>query len=367
MNEIIEIYKKLGPETTLAINVFAVIFATSLLSYLSKKIFYRLGDRFAKTQTVWDDAIIYSIRKPTRFLIWIYGLVYATSLVLTEYELGYENIFSKIEEVSFVIFLTWSLLRFIKEFEKNYIERKKNKKKKLDVTTLSAIVKLLNISVVITSFLIILQTLGFSISAVLAFGGVGGLAVGLAAKDMLSNFFGAFIIYMDKPFKVGDWIRSPDKEIEGTVETIGWRQTVIRTFDKRPLYVPNSIFNSIVVENPSRMTNRRIYEHYGVRYDDVSAVKKIVTEVEEMLRSHEEIDIKQTLMVNLNKFSDSSVEFFVYTFTKTTDWVKFHGIKEDVMLRISDIIVRHGAEFAFPTRTLHVPEELKLSGLGNEE
>lgn len=362
MQKIIEIYNKLGPETTLAINVFSIVFATALISYFSRKIFIKLGEKFVETPTAWDDALVYSVRKPTRFLIWIYGLTYSTSLVLTEFELGYEDIFSKVKQVSFVIFLSWSLLRFIKQFELNYIEKKKGKKRKMDETTLSAIVKLLNISVVITSFLIVLQTLGFSISAVLAFGGVGGLAVGLAAKDMLSNFFGAFIIYMDKPFKVGDWIRSPDQEIEGTVEKIGWRQTVIRTFDKRPLYVPNSIFNNIVVENPSRMTNRRIYDHYGIRYNDINSVKNIVTEINEMLHNHEEIDSKQTLMVNLDKFSDSSVEFFVYTFTKTTDWVKFHAIKEDVMLKISEIIVKNGAEFAFPTRTLQVPEELKIQG-----
>ena len=102
----------------------------------------------------------------------------------------------------------------------------------------------------------------------LTFGGVGGLIVGLAAKDLLSNFFGGMMIYFDRPFKVGDWIRSPDRQIEGTVERIGWRMTIIRTFDKRPLYVPNSVFSSIVVENPSRMLNRRINETFGLRYQD---------------------------------------------------------------------------------------------------
>ena len=104
-----------------------------------------------------------------------------------------------------------------------------------------------------------MQALGYSISGVLAFGGIGGIAVGFAAKDLLANFFGGLMIYLDRPFSVGDWIRSPDKNIEGTVEEIGWRLTRIRTFDKRPLYVPNSTFTQISVENPSRMLNRRIY------------------------------------------------------------------------------------------------------------
>ena len=155
---------------------------------------------------------------------------------------------------------------------------------------------------------------------------------------------------------VGDWIRSPDREIEGTVENIGWRLTRIRTFDKRPLYVPNAVFTSVAVENPSRMTNRRIKETIGIRYDDASKMKDIITDVKAMLKEHEEIDTGKTLIVNLNEFAPSSLDFFIYTFTKTTDWIRFHEIKQDVMLKILDIIEAHGAECAFPTSTIHIPD-----------
>ena len=100
------------------------------------------------------------------------------------------------------------------------------------------------------------------------------------------------MIHLDRPFKVGDWICSPDKQIEGTVEEIGWRQTRIRAFSKRPIYVPNSIFMHIVVENPSRMSHRRIYETIGIRYDDIHAIAAIVDDVKKMLMNHEEIDKK---------------------------------------------------------------------------
>jgi len=178
----------------------------------------------------------------------------------------------------------------------------------------------------------------------------------------LANFFGGLMIYLDRPFSVGDWIRSNDRDIEGTVEYIGWRQTRIRTFDKRPLYVPNAIFNSITVENPSRMNNRRIYETFGIRYDDLNQVNQIVAQVKEMLSSHIEIDVNQTMIVNLNAFAESSVDFFVYTFTKTTDWIKFHAIKQDILLQIAGIIESNGAEMAYPTQRLQV-EDLRLQGL----
>ena len=149
---------------------------------------------------------------------------------------------------------------------------------------------------IITALLIAMQLLGYSVSGLLAFGGIGGIAVGFAAKDLLANFFGGLMIYLDRPFSVGDWIRSPDKEIEGTVEDVGWRLTRIRTFDKRPLYIPNSVFASISVENPSRMTNRRIYETVGIRYCDMDSMNNIVQQVTQMLKDHDAIDNNQTMI-----------------------------------------------------------------------
>ena len=183
-------------------------------------------------------------------------------------------------------------------------------KTKVDPTTATAVGKLLRASIVITGMLLVLQAFGFSISGVLAFGGIGGIAIGFAARDILANFFGALMIFLDRPFSVGDWIRSPDRNIEGTVEDIGWRLTRIRTFDKRPLYLPNSIFTSLAVENPSRMLNRRIYETIGLRYTDVEKMPLILAKVKTMLEEHGDIDQKQILMVNFVTFGASAVEFF---------------------------------------------------------
>jgi MscS family membrane protein len=176
--------------------------------------------------------------------------------------------------------------------------------------------------------------------------------VGFAARDLLANFLGGLSIFLDRPFAVGDWIRSPDREIEGTVEDVGWRVTRIRTFDQRPLYVPNSVFSTVAIENPSRMRNRRIYETIGVRYSDAAVVADIVAEVEAMLRGHDAIDQSRTLIVNFVSFGASSLDFFVYTFTRTTDWVTYHGVKQEILLNILAIIDRLGAEIAFPTRTV---------------
>ncbi|MCA2465381.1 MULTISPECIES: mechanosensitive ion channel family protein, partial [Vibrio] len=190
---------------------------------------------------------------------------------------------STLKLILIISVFVWTVMRLITNIEDFVLEQKNR-----DETTVQAIAKVGRLFIITIGVLTIMQAFGLSLSGLLTFGGVGGLIVGLAAKDLLSNFFGGLMIYFDRPFKVGDWIRSPDRQIEGTVERIGWRMTSIRTFDKRPLYVPNSVFSNIVVENPSRMLNRRIYEVVGLRYDDADKVPEIITAVREMLKNHKD-------------------------------------------------------------------------------
>jgi len=335
------------------LEVFIVVLVTMVTSYFVRKLIDRLTRQAEKTENLWDDVLIYSVRRPAILLVWVIGLLWAAEITKSVAEAA---IFAFVEpgrDVAVIFLLSWFLVRFIAEAE-TVVRDPKKFTKPMDQTTSMAIGKLLRGSVIITACLVGLQTLGFSISGVLAFGGIGGIAVGFAAKDLLANFFGGLMIYLDRPFKVGDWVKSPDKNIEGTVEHIGWRLTRIRKFDKRPLYVPNATFTSISVENPSRMSHRRIFETIGVRYDDAAQLQNIVDSVKSMLKDHPDIDTTQTLIVNVNAFAASSIDFFVYTFTKTTDWIEYHKVKQDVLFKILDLIDQHGAEVAFPTQTLHL-------------
>ncbi len=346
-------------EDAWVIQVFVIIFLSLLVNYAQVKLLQRIENKLSQNKLKWDDAIIFAIRRPLTYLIWILGVTFAADVIAAKSDSSIFDNIAPIREVGVIVTLAWVIIRFI-----NIVETEiAGSKDKIDKTTADAISKLLRISVIITTALVVLQTFGFSISGVLAFGGIGGLAVGFAAKDMLSNFFGGFMIYMDRPFSVGDWVRSPDRNIEGTVEKIGWRLTCIRTFDKRPLYVPNSTFTSIAVENPSRMSHRRIYETIGIRYDDADKLQNIISQVKEMLQSHDEIEQNQTMIVNFNKFAASSLDFFIYTFTKTTDWIHYHEVKQDVLLKINDIIIDNDAEIAFPTSTVYLPDNPQFAGL----
>lgn len=338
------------------VHIFLIIFATLLLDFIQKRLVSRLHKHFQTSTSVWDDALLQALRLPLTLFIWVVG----ASFVMDVFEIDFAK---DIRYVGVIVSIAWLLLRFVDQVEINILHRNELAGKPIDRTTADAVTQLLKVSVLITAILVMLQTLGFNISAVLAFGGIGGIAVGFAAKDLLANFFGGMMIYLDRPFAIGDWVRSPDRDIEGTVEKIGWRLTNIRTFDKRPIYVPNSLFASIVVENPSRMFNRRIYETIGVRYSDIGVLPKIIDDVKAMLQEHPEIDQTQTMIVNFNSFGASSLDFFVYTFTKTVKWIEYHEVKQDVLFKISDIIAKHGAEVAFPTRTLHMPDLIEGAGL----
>ncbi len=345
---------------TWVIQVFVIVFLALLLSFIAKRVLIRLREAARKTRSNWDDAVFESLRSPLSLFIWVLGFALAANVVGKETDAAIFSAVPTLRTVGVIFCIAWFLFKFIYNVEENIINSKREADPSYDRTTADAIAKLLRVSVVITAFLVALQSLGYSISGVLAFGGIGGIAVGFAARDLLANFFGGLMIYLDRPFSVGDWIRSPDRDIEGTVEVIGWRLTVIRTFDKRPLYLPNSIFNTIAVENPSRMSNRRIYETIGIRYADAAKMAVIVNDVKQMLQSHEEIDTDKTLIVNFNKFAASSLDFFIYAYTKTTDWVKYHEVKQDVLLRIIGIIEGQGAECAFPTSTVHIPEGVRV-------
>lgn len=336
-----------------AFEIFLVVILTAAVSFIVKRIFVHVERQFEKTKNLWDDNLIHAARPPVSLAIWIIGLSIAAVSAGSEANSDIFEYVSPVQKIGVIACLTWFIVRFISGAETLLINPERMNEP-MDATTVSAIGKLLRASVIITSVLVVLQTLGYSISGVLAFGGIGGIAVGFAAKDLLANFFGGLMVYLDRPFKVGDWVRSPDKEIEGTVESIGWRLTTIRTFDKRPLYVPNSVFASISVQNPSRMSHRRIYETIGLRYDDSQQLEQIISRVKAMLVEHEGIDTTQTLIVNFNAFGASSLDFFIYTFTKTTNWIEYHEVKQDVLFKVLNIVDELGAEVAYPTSTIHL-------------
>ena len=341
-------------------SLLTITLITLFLFFIKNKLINFIFALSQKTNTVYDELILFSIKTPSTYLI-SFGYIF----IVTDYFIKNEtlnlnftlssSVFSLI-----VIIISWSLLRGL-----NYYLHLKPFAKQLsnddDITliteTYEIVIRILKILVITITALIIMQELGLSISGLLAFGGVGGLIVGLAAKDLLSNFFGGMMIFFDRPFRVGEFIKSPDRNIEGVVEKIGWRLTIVRTFSKNVLYIPNTAFSSIIVENATRMSNRRINETIGIRYDDLNKMKDIIQDVNNVLENNRDIDQTQKAKVYFKSFSASSCDFFIYAFTITKDWEEFLRIKQDVLLKVAEIIEKHNSEIAYPTSTVFINKE----------
>ncbi|MGF1764242.1 mechanosensitive ion channel family protein [Aliivibrio kagoshimensis] len=338
-----------GPSSDWINDIFLLTGFSLLCWFVWKVLISRLHAIAGKTKVSWDNSLVHAISAPMSVLIWLWPASISIKILLTNLANFPVVWITTFQQILLIIAFIWVTIRLTIHVE-NQLLLNSNR----DETTVHAIAKISRLVFITIGILSVMQTVGLSLSGLLTFGGVGGLIVGLAAKDLLSNFFGGLMIYFDRPFKVGDWIRSPDRSIEGTVERIGWRMTIIRTFDKRPLYIPNSVFSNIVVENPSRMSHRRINETIGIRYEDASVINDIIADVKVMLSSHSDLDATQTLIVNFDKFGPSSLNFFIYTFTKTVDWVTFHEVKQDVLLNVLAIVHKHNADVAFPTQTLKI-------------
>ncbi len=348
--------------------LLSILTVTIIIDVVQRYVLKTVHVRLDSSGHVWVDSFVDASRAPISFFIWVTGLILALTTTITQFGV-YTDLVPFIldfKETILTLSVGWFVIRLVQRLER-HLKEFAREDDRLDEVTVEAFAKIIKLLAFILTGLFFLNAFGVSLTGLLAFGGVGGIAIGFAAKDLLGNVFGGLMLYLDKPFTVGEWIRSPDKEIEGTVEHIGWRMTTVRTFDKRPLYIPNGIFANIAIENPSRMSNRRIKETMGIRYADVAKMRDIIRDVKKMLQEHPEIDTRQTLIVNFNAFGASSLDFFIYTFTKTTNWVRFHEIKQDVLLTISEIVESHGAEMAFPTRTLHIESVNNVEALQMEQ
>tara|TARA_B100001250_G_scaffold405001_1_gene421772 strand:+ start:183 stop:1265 length:1083 start_codon:yes stop_codon:yes gene_type:complete len=226
---------------------------------------------------------------------------------------------------------------------------------------LSLLERLLTIIVVIATLASLMVTFGVSTAAVGALLGGAGIGIGFGTQQISQNFLSGFMLFFNRPFAEGDWIITSN--IEGTVERIGWYHTRIRTFDRRPLYIPNSVFATSAIENPGRMYNRRIKASISLRYEDLSRIERITKNVKSMLIKHSLIDKEQIILVNFNEWDNSSINMLVYCFTKTTSWKEWLDIQQDVFLQIATIVKEEGGDFAYDCTTLYPSPGLNIDKL----
>lgn len=335
----------------------AIIGLNFFIRFFVRKIYAQVQSAKGK---MLHESFIVRIVKPIRVMLWTVGIAYMIYVFIIRLEMqnNFTSSFTQLRNLIVIICAAWLCFEIKSQVQLSFIKRFTALEKELDKARMDLLSKLASIIIVVLTALIGLETIGVNITTLIAFGGVGGLAIGFASKDIVANYFSGFMIHITRPFKIGDWIYTPDHSLEGTVERIGYYLTVVRSFDKRPYYVPNALFSSKMIINASRMTNRRIKHTVGVRYQDLEKVEDIVADIREMFLNHKDIDTNQHLLIDFNEFGPSSLNIMIYTFTKTTVWKRWLDVQQDVLIKVGKIIKKHGAEIAYPTTTIDVPEQL---------
>jgi MscS family membrane protein len=339
---------------------FSVILAALLFNAFVARLLKPLIARSGSAGHIWRKAFLESLAAPLRAVVWIISLTIAVGILTRE---GGFTLLSKffppVRDVAVIAVAAWFLLRTVGRIEIGLREEAEERGQELDPTAADAIGKLVRAAIIITAILVAMQALGFSIGGLLAFGGIGGIAIGFAAQGLVANLFGGLTIYASRPFKVGEWIIMPGTEVMGEVQQIGWRATRVMGFDRRPFYVPNAMFNTAVLINHSRMTARRIQEYVHLRYSDIDKAQDIVNDVNSMLSKHPGIE-HDFFVFRFDTCGDFALKLLLYAFTVTTDYEEYMRVKEDILIKISAIIREHGGKLAVPTSTVHIPDGLRI-------
>ena len=341
---------------------YLLAFLSILLSILLRHVFgtivVRLLRRITRrTRTDLDDMVLTAIEQPLSFAFIIAGL-YAAAFVLKlpDDPVDVHRLFFGVLTILVIIDVTWLVFRLIDAVSLYFASITAKTKSTLDDQLVPIIRKTLKIFFGVLAFVFAVQNLGYSVASLLAGLGIGGLAVALAAKDTISNFFGSVTILLDRPFSVGDWIETAGEE--GVVEEIGFRSTRIRTFGKTELSIPNSTLANSVVNNWSRMPIRRVKITVGVTYESsADQMNDAVEGIRQILRDNTEVH-QGFFLVNFTDFGSSSLDIFVYYFTTTTVWAEYLRIRQEVNVSIMRLLESLGMEIAFPTRTVYLKPEV---------
>jgi MscS family membrane protein len=358
------------------IKVFTIMFLIIVI-YLFRKIAFILIEKYVLTVDFlqnYSKEILFKIRKTVEIIVIVINI---NMIVYVYNDFSSIVIVSKVFNIFYGFIFTLLVYKIVNAVAIVRLKTIDAKVTNVKTELINVGIKVLNFIIFIIGLLIILYFAGVNLTAVLSGLGIGGFAVAFAAKDTISNFFGTLSVLFSDVFSQGDWIEI--NGMEGVVVEIGLRVTTIRTFDNALISIPNGTFASNEIKNwDKRVLGRRIKMKLGVKYDSKAEdIKNAVNQIREMLDKHDGIattntkfdfdyrhsarivskndleGVKNTLLVYLDEFSDSSINILVYCFTKSVEWEKWLIVKEDVMHKIMKIFEENNLEFAFPSLSIY--------------
>jgi len=310
----------------------------------------------SKTKTDLDDLLVQAVTAPLGATVFLAGFYLGAEVIqFPNHPVDVQGFVRGLFRTIMIIIVAWALYRAVRVVTVMLERLTAKTESNLDDQLVPFAEKFLKATVIVLAVVMVVREWGYDISGLLAGLGLGGLAFALAAKDMLANVFGSVMILTDRPFAIGDWIKTP--QVEGTVEEIGFRSTKVRTFANSLVSVPNSIIASNTVENWSRMHKRRISYKLGVTYGTtVAQMREAVERIKDVISEHP--GIRQDFwLVYFTDFNDSSLDIMIYCFTETTVWGEYLAVRQDLNLKIFAILEEIGVQVAFPSQSIYMEND----------
>lgn len=336
--------------TDIVIALFVFFIFLLLRSFVSRFIVKKIEVYVSKSTNNFDNSLTVSLEGPIKFFPVVFGFFLASTFLNLE---GKSEIFvDNLNRSLVTILIFWFIHQLI--YPASLLI--KSIEEILSKDLLNWILRALKVLIVILGFAATLEIWGIKIGPIIAGLGLFGVAVALGAQDLFKNLISGILVLVEKRFKVGDWI-SVEGIIEGTVENIGFRSTVIRKFDKSLATIPNFQFAEKAVINQSEISNRRIDWMIGLEYKTTSEqLEKVRNDIIDHIKSNEEFIVSENTpcAVNLNQFSASSIDILVRCYTKTNDYYEWLKIKDKFVIKVKQIVENAGASFAFPSQSIYV-------------
>ncbi len=313
------------------------------VNYLFKRIVKHVRHRSLSTKPDWKEKIDQILFLPFQILLWILGVTLVVDVLGRRVGFSFfENYINGFRSTGFVLCIAWILLRWKTILQRDVLNRK------IDSGFVHMAGRILSVMIIAISLMIVFQIWGLNIGPLIAFGGIGAAAIGFAGKDVIANFCSGLMLYLNRPFVVGDSILLPDQKVEGQVEEIGWYLTALRDKEKRPVYLPNSIFSQAQVINTSRMTHRHIEETVGVRYEDFSRIPELVEKIKAVIAGHPDIDAHLPVLVALKSFNQFALDLYINAYTLQTRYEEYLLVKHEILMAIYKTLLEVGAEIPMP-------------------
>ena len=342
----------------LGVNIFEILIGIGIFfiflifrGIISKVIIKRLEGIAKKTTNKLDDTFVYAMEGPARFLPIVIGFFIASYYI--SFSEDSREIVDTINRTLITIFIFWVIHQVIEPI--SYILSGLNKI--LTRELIGWIIKSLKILIFILGLAAVLELWGIKIGPIIAGLGLFGVAVALGAQDLFKNLISGILVLVEKRFKIGDWILV-EGIIEGIVEKIGFRSTVIRKFDKSIAIIPNFQFAENAVINISQTTNWIISWTINLQYDStIDQLKTIRNEIENYIKKHADYKPELGYAVRVDSFAESSIDMYIRCFTKTDDWDEWLAVKERLAISIKQIVEKNKASFAFPSQSIYVEKK----------